>query len=337
MTTTTTQVYELRGFSFQDGTSLPSARLAYLDINPQASKTALVITCFRGKLKSTLNFSDGALRDHRVIVVALFGNGESSSPSNTEGFPGSTLDYRDCVRAQKPLVTDHLNIPSLDVVVGFSMGGQCTYHWTLMYPDLVRNAVIICSSARTSRHNYQFLEGPKTALQNAVDYVDKDRAPRDGVSRGLRAFGKCYSAWLTSAEWFDQQAYQSMGYKTLSDWDRDATGEGYAGWDPDDLLAKLGMWQRGDVTKLVEDGGESTEENLLRRALSQIKARVLLMPCEMDQYFRPAASEREAACIPDATLKVIPSIWGHIAGGGANKADTEWMDRAMAEFLAASG
>lgn len=335
MATTTAQLYELRDFSFEDGTTLPSVRLAYLDINPQAAKTALVISCFRGKLKTTLNFSSGALRNHRVIVVALFGNGESSSPSNTEGFPsGTTLDYRDCVRAQKQLITDGLHIPALDVVVGFSMGGQCTYHWTLMYPDLVRNAVIICSSARTSRHNYQFLEGPKAALQNAVDYVDKDRAPKDGgVSRAVRAFGKCYSAWLTSAEWFDQQAYRDLGYETLADWDRDAAGEGYAGWNPDDLLAKLGMWQRGDISKLI--GAE--KEDSLKTALSQIKARVLLMPCETDQYFRPAASEREAACIPHATLKVIPSIWGHIAGGGANKADTEWMDRAMTEFLAASG
>lgn len=335
MTTTMTQFYEIRDFSFQHGTTLSSARLAYLDLNPNASKTALVISCFRGRLKSTLNFAEGVLRNHRVIVVALFGNGESSSPSNTSGFPG-VISYRDCVRAQRELIATHLNILSLDVVVGFSMGGQCTYHWTLMYPELVRNAVIICSSARTSRHNYQFLEGPKAALQNAVDYVDKDLAaalPKGSVSRGVRAFGKAYSAWLTSAEWFDQQAYQELGYQTLSDWDRDATGASYVGWDPDDLLAMLHMWQNGDVTTLVDGSGDGGDA-ALEKALSQIKARVLLMPCRTDQYFHWEASEREAGLIPAATLKIIPSIWGHVAGGGSNKADTEWMDQAIAEFLA---
>ena len=204
MAGTTTQLYEISNFSFHDGTTLPLARLAYLDLNPNASQTALVITCFRGRLKSTSTFADGAFRDHRIIVVALFGNGESSSPSNTPGFP-SSINYRDCVRAQHELLTAHLKVQSLDVVVGFSMGGQCAYHWTLMYPDLVQSAVVICSSARTSRHNYQFLEGPKAALQNAGDYVDKDRAPSSatGISRGVHAFGKAYSAWLTSAEWFD--------------------------------------------------------------------------------------------------------------------------------------
>ncbi|KAH8903504.1 alpha/beta-hydrolase [Coniochaeta sp. PMI_546] len=330
-----TQFYEIRDFSFQDGTTLSSARLAYLDLNPNASKTALVISCFRGRLKSTLNFAEGVLRNHRVIVVALFGNGESSSPSNTSGFP-DVISYRDCVRAQRELIATQLNILSLDVVVGFSMGGQCTYHWTLMYPELVRNAVIICSSARTSRHNYQFLEGPKAALQNAVDYVDKDLAaalPRGSVSRGVRAFGKAYSAWLTSAEWFDQQAYQELGYQSLSDWDRDTTGASYVGWDPDDLLAMLHMWQNGDVTTLVDGSGDGGDASL-EKALSQIKARVLLMPCRTDRYFHWEANEREAGWIPAATLKIIPSIWGHVAGGGSNKADTEWMDQAIAEFLA---
>lgn len=336
MTATTTQFCELRDFSFQDGTTLPSARLAYLDLNPTASKTALVITCFRGRLKSTLNFSDGALRDHRVIVVALFGNGESSSPSNTDGFP-SVLDYRDCVHAQHKLLTSHLKLASVDVVLGFSMGGQCTYHWTVMYPEYLRNAVIICSSARTSRHNHQFLEGPKAALESAVDYVDKTRAVAPGgIPRGVRAFGKAYSAWLTSAEWFDQQAYTSLGYQTLSDWDRVATETGYEGWDADDLLVMLGMWQRSDVTAVVNGGGGivETEEKSLERALSRVRARVLLMPCRTDQYFRPEPSEREASSMPTATLKIIESIWGHIAGGGANKPDTEWMDRAITEFLA---
>jgi homoserine acetyltransferase len=319
--------FELRDFTFEDWTVLPSAKLCYLDLNPEAVKTALVITCFKGRLQHTLNFADGAFKNYRVIVVALFGNGESSSPSNSD-FPNA-LRYQDCVRAQKELLTGHLGLQSVDVVLGFSMGGQCTYHWTVMYPEFVRNAVIICSSARTSKHNYQFLEGPKAALENAVDYVDKSLAVKSsGPSRGLQAFGKAYSAWLASAEWFDQELYKSMGYETLEAWDHGFTSQGYAGWDPEDLLAKLRMWQAGDISTAVPPG-----EKTLEAALSGIKARVLLMPCQTDQYFRPDANERESQMIPFAKLEVIPSIWGHMAGGGANPVDTEWMDRTITAFL----
>lgn len=323
----TSQSCHILDFTFRNGTKLPLLKLSYLDINPQNSKTALVITAFRGRLHSTCTFSNGALRNHRIIVAALLGNGESASPSNTHGFP-SSIDYVDCVRLQHKLLTAHLNIHSVDVVLGFSMGGQCGYYWTLMYPEFMHKAVIICSSAKTSRHNHQFLEGPKAALVNSMDFDNASLSliPHE-PSRGLHAFGKAYSAWLTSAEWFEEEMYQSLGFKTLGDWDHTATKINYIGWGSGDLLAMLDMWQNGDVTKISSLGAGG-----LATTLSLIKARVLLMPCRTDQYFRWESSEKEYKMIPSASLRVIPSIWGHLAGCGINPEDTDWMDRNIAEF-----
>ncbi|KAH7127832.1 Alpha/Beta hydrolase protein [Dactylonectria estremocensis] len=320
-------IFSLADFNFEDGTTLPNIQLAYLDLNSSASKLAVIQTCFRGRLTSTLNFAKGALRDYRIIILALLSNGESSSPSNKPGFPTS-IYYQDCVRAQHELL-NHLSIGKVDVMIGFSMGGQCTYYWTVMHPDFVQNAVIICSSAHTSRHNYQFLEGPKTALENSIDYADRSQSPALPKSpRGLRAFGKAYSAWLTSAEWFDQGLYKDLGYETLQDWDKDVAGANYDSWDPDDLLTKLRMWQNGNIAACDPSSGDSLEETL-----SHIKARVLLMPCRTDQYFCWEASERECKLIPDAQLKVIPSVWGHLAGAGSNQKDSDWMDHEISEFL----
>ena len=254
-----------------------------------------------------------------MIVIALFGNGESSSPSNTPDFP-STIDYMDCVAAQHKLLTDELKIDQVDVMLGFSMGGQATYHWITKHRSFVKNAVIVCSSARTSRHNYQFLEGPKAGLQNAKD-----------ADSGIRAFGKGYSAWLTSAEWFDQELYKEMGFDDLAAWDENATFKGYEGWTGDDLLAMLGMWQRGDISRCVQDSNGD-----LAKALKHIDARVLLMPCETDQYFRPATSEREVRYLKGGQVAVVPSIWGHIAGGGANGKDVRWMEGKIEHFLEGS-
>ncbi|KAM5380103.1 hypothetical protein ACJZ2D_003750 [Fusarium nematophilum] len=259
--------YSIPDFKFLDGTTLPQIQLAYLDLNPKASKLAVVFTCFRGRLQSTLNYANGALRHCRIIVVALFGNGESSSPSNTAGFAKS-IDYQDCVRAQHQLITQHLGLERIDVLVGFSMGGQCAYYWLVMHPDMVENAVLICSSAQTSQHNYQFLEGPSAALENAVDYADEaHRLANTNSPRGMRAFGKAYSAWLTSSEWFRKELYRELGYKTLADWDEDTTGE------------------------------------------------------------------RESKLVKNATFRVIPSEWGHLAGSGASKKDVDWMNQAIEEFL----
>ena len=310
------QYSELQNFTFCNGATLPTVRVAYKILNPQNSKVAIVHTCFRGRIDSTLTHADGVLKDYKVIVIALFGNGESSSPSNTPNFP-ETLEYMDCIEAQYQFLTEDLHISTVDVMLGFSMGGQITYHWITRHPPFIKRAIIVCSSAKTSPHNFQFLEGPKAALENAAD-----------EARGIRAFGKGYSAWLTSAEWFDQELYKDLGFKTLSAWDEVAAGTGYEGWTGDDLLVMLGMWQRGDISRcLLETGGD------LHNALQKIQASVLLMPCETDQYFRPYANQREAKSLKSARVEVVPSVWGHIAGGGANQKDTQWMDKKIESFL----
>ncbi|KAJ4350823.1 hypothetical protein N0V95_004375 [Ascochyta clinopodiicola] len=310
------QHYNISNFTFHNGDTLPSVRLAYQILNPRQTKVAVVHTCFRGRISTTLTHADWALRDYKVIVIALFGNGESSSPSNTPDFP-ATIDFMDCVKAQHKLLTEELQIDEIDVMLGFSMGGQITYHWIATHRTFVKNAVIVCSSARTSKHNFQFLEGPKAGLQNAKD-----------AESGIRAFGKGYSAWLTSADWFDQELYKEMGFDDLSAWDESATFKGYEGWTGEDLLAMLGMWQRGDITRCVQGA-----DGDLSKGLENIDARVLLMPCETDQYFRPVANEREVQNLKGGRVEVVPSIWGHIAGGGANEKDVRWMEGKIADFL----
>lgn len=310
-----TQYYTISNFKFENGDTLPEVKLAYQILNPQNTKVAIVNTCFKGRLNGTLTHSTGAFSDHKIILFALLGNGESSSPSNTPNFP-KTLEYMDCVRAEHTLLTKELKIGTVDVMLGFSMGGQITYHWITMYPEFVRKAIIVCSSARTSRHNFQFLEGPRAALESARD-----------EESGKYAFGKAYSAWLTSAEWFDDELYKTMGAQSLAAWDK-AVMDSYHDWSGKDLLAMLGMWQRGDIARCVPQA-----KGDLGKALQMIAAKVLLMPCETDQYFRPYVNQREKVQLDSATVAIVPSVWGHIVGGDADKEATRWMDDKIQTFL----
>ena len=53
----------------------------------------------------------------------------------------------------------------------------------------------------------------------------------------------------------------------------------------------------------------------------------------MNLLCSPEDSEIEVRHLQNGTLAVIETIWGHIAGGGANAQDTEWMDGQIAKFL----
>ena len=59
------------------------------------------------------------------------------------------------------------------------------------------------------------------------------------------------------------------------------------------------------------------------------------MPGPTDRYFPPEDNESEVAQMPNAELRPIESIWGHLAGGpGFNPEDSNFVDDALREILA---
>ncbi|CZT17733.1 uncharacterized protein RCC_03570 [Ramularia collo-cygni] len=325
------EYWVLPDFTFAAGTR-KAIKIAYRSFNPLSTNGAVLIpTCFGGRINKTLNFTSGALKDYHVIVVAMLGNGESSSPSNDADFPSDySLRYQDCINAQYALVTQHLGIKSLEAVIGFSMGGQQVYYWATMHgcgeDPFVKRAVVICGSAKTSGLNYAFLEGPTSALIASHDY-HQGRYREKGVkpTQGLRAFGRAYAAWVPSAEWFRQELWRGSGAKSLKEWLHPPVSS-YESWDPEDLIVLARMWQAGDVGDVAGDGD-------YKAALGLITAKVLVIPGMTDQYFLATDGESEVEYLKHGVFDPIPSIWGHMAGGGSNPTDVQWMDERISRFM----
>ena len=238
------------------------------------------------------------------------------------------LDYKDCIHAQYELLTKHLGIQEVDVVQGFSTGGQQAYYWACMYPHFMKNVIVTCGSAKTSGHNYAFLDGGKAALQTSIDYADGEyKAKGIKPSRGLRAFGRAYCAWLTSGAWFRERLWKkNLGCKSIEEYIKSLVEPAFETWDAEDLLILARMWQAGDVGTTTDDGDYT-------KALESIEAKVLVMPSKTDQYFLAADSEDEMKHLKRAELAPIDTAWGHSAGGGGNEEDTEWMSERIKDFL----
>ena len=93
--TTGIECFSIQNFKFAGG-STKDIKVAYRSFNPAPAKgTILIPTCYGGRINKTLNFTSGALKDYHVVVAAMLGNGESSSPSNDYDFPGDySLRYQ---------------------------------------------------------------------------------------------------------------------------------------------------------------------------------------------------------------------------------------------------
>ncbi|MBU0730343.1 MAG: homoserine O-acetyltransferase [Proteobacteria bacterium] len=87
------------------------------------------------------------------ILGSCMGSTGPSSLNPTTGKPYG-LDFPvvtvgDMVTAQKALI-DHLGISKLCSVIGGSIGGMQVLEWTLRYPDMVKSAVPLATTARHS-------------------------------------------------------------------------------------------------------------------------------------------------------------------------------------------
>jgi homoserine O-acetyltransferase/O-succinyltransferase len=327
------EIFELGDVVLQSGVTLRRAKLAfktYGQLNA-ARDNVIVMPTFYGaqhpEVESMIR-ADRALDPTRyyIIVPNMFGNGLSSSPSNTPppldraGFPNVTL--YDNVKCQHRLVTQHLGISRIKLVVGFSMGAQQAFHWGALYPDIMETIAPICGSARTSLHNFLFLEGVKAALIADAAFADGWYA--EPPVKGLRAFSRVYAGWLFSQDFFREHEYRKLGMASVEDSAR-FLEEYFRRRDANDLLAMLWTWQHADISANPLYGGN------FDKALGAIRARAIVMPCTTDLYFRVRDNEIEVAGMSNAELRPIPSIWGHAAL--FNPTDNEFVDAALNELL----
>ena len=330
------EIFELGDVVLQSGLTLRQAKLVYKTYGKLAPSrdNVIVMPTFYGAQHpeaESMMRAGRALDPTRYFIVVpnLFGNGLSSSPSNTPApmdraaFPGATV--YDNVICQHRLLTEHLGIERIRLVVGYSMGAQQAFQWGALYSDMVGAIAPMCGSARTSPHNHLFLEGVKAALQ--ADAAFADGWYQSPPVKGLRAFARVYAGWVFSQDFFREGEYRKMGLASMEDTVRFMEGY-FRRRDANDLLAMLWTWQHADISANPRYNGD------FAAALGAIRARAIVMPSATDLYFRVRDNELEVAQMPNAELRPIPSIWGHVAAFGGNPPDDEFIDAALRELLA---
>ncbi|KAI0775832.1 homoserine O-acetyltransferase [Trametes elegans] len=338
-----TQYYRHGRFRVAGGI-IPDAFTAYRTYGDPANPCIVFATCYGGRLDSQdyMIGPDKALDPSKyyIVTLALFSNGESSSPSNTPApfngpyFPA--VSYEDNIRAQYAVLTKALGVKKAHCVIGFSMGGQQAWYWPVVYPEFVERFVPICGSARTSPHNKCFLEGPKAALVNSKDFEDGHYTKEPQF--GIRAFGRAYSAWAYGQTWFRQHGYLMDGqYTSLDGFIRGEWEGGFLGaWDANDLITLLHTWQTGDVSLVGKPAGaiSGSDDEGFGNAVAGIKARGLIMPCKTDLYFPPEDSVIENSLMNNGSrLAIIDSVWGHMAGGGSDAKGLAFITAQVRAFL----
>ena len=329
--------FNLGDVTLLSGVILPSAKMAYKtygSLNASGDNVILLPTFYTGTHKRNEGFfGSGRAIDpnkHFIVSVNMFGNGLSSSPSNTSApydgprFPLITL--WDNISSQHKLLTEHLKVKRLALVTGWSMAGCQAYQWAAQFPDIVNAILPFCSSAKTSPHNFVFLEGVKAAL--CADQKWKEGNYVSPPVNGLKAFARIYAGWAFSQTFYREKLYKKLGFNTIEDllvnWENDHIEN----WDANNLLAKLATWQVNDISVGPH------YKNDIKKALQSIRAQTILIPCTQDLYFRPEDNVFEAQHIPNVEIRPYDSPWGHCVANPGNDKDFEVvLDQAVNDLL----
>jgi homoserine O-acetyltransferase/O-succinyltransferase len=327
------EMFELPKFITQSGATL-DLKLAYKThgrLSPGHDNAIVVLTSYSAQHDEAEGLIAGLdLSDYYIVLINMLSNGLSSSPSNTpppfDGprFPGMTI--HDNVACQHRLLKA-LGVEEVRLVMGFSMGALQTFEWGCQRADMVHAILPICGAARVSPHNYLFLEGVKAALLADQHFAggDYSEPPNDG----LRAFGRVYAGWVFSQAFFRDEAYKDMGLGLDSIEDVVGFMQGYfMRRDANDLLGMLWTWQHADISANDRFAGD------FQAALASMSARAIVMPCNTDLYFTVADSVKEVNSMPNAELRPIDSILGHVAGSGMDPIGKAAIDQAIWELLA---
>ena len=326
-------VLDLGDLDVERGGTIRDARLAYQThgtLNP-AGDNAIVYPCSYGATHDDLTWligPDGVLDPARwfIVIPDMFSNGVSSSAAEDPDFP-AVVTMADNVRAQHRLLTEHLGVRHLAAAYGFSMGAGQAYHWASMYPDLVDRAVVVCGSARTSRHNRVMLSGLLSVLEAAPEHLGGGRFSAEPVA-AKRAYGTVWAGWGQSQRFFREELDRTaLGHPDVESFIEADWVEGFAASKAANLYAQARTWQEADISAGAFGGD-------LPAALAAIEARVLLMPGSTDLYFRVADNAAELEHLRHGELAPIESAWGHQAGSPEQiPADLAFLKQKVRAFL----
>lgn len=231
-------------------------------------------------------------------------------------FPIITIG--DMVRAQKKLL-DYLDITHLYAVVGGSMGGMQVLQWTISYPEMVRNAIMIASGAYSSPQQIAFNAVQRRSIiedPNWKDgkYYDYDVTPEQGLSVARMI---AHITYLSNESMYEKFGRRLQDKNQFSyDFSNEFQVESYLEYQGLSFTKKFDANSYLYLTKAL-DYFEVRKNSSLEDAFKPIKSRILIMSITSDWLYTHEHMEEIVMALRannvDVTYSRLNSEYGHDA------------------------
>lgn len=276
-------------------------RIAYRTagrLNAARDNAVLIPTWYGGSSKSLARLvgPDAMVDTTRFFVVLVdgLGFGVATSPSNSRPQPGAQfprINVADMVDAQHRLVREHLGLPRLHAVVGFSLGAMQALEWAVRHPADVGAVVSLLGSPRPAAHDLFTMRALRWMAQLGASGI----MPEDSTRVPLLDLWHVIADTPAKQNRLDVAAIDSLVLREAVGWKN---------FDLDDNQLQLDAIIAHDVA--ASFGGD------LEQAAARVRARMLVVVSPDDRIVgsEPAVAFARMA---NAELLSVPSPCGHFA------------------------
>ena len=248
-----------------------------------------------------------------VVCVNIFGSAYGTTgPRNifddnhgiTQALDFPKFTVRDTARLFT-LVREHLEIEQVDMLIGSSIGGFHALEWAIMEGERICKAAFIATAPRVSPWLSAWMEVQRMALE-----ADPTFRACESVNGGRKGLETARAISLISYRSFD--GYNLTQYETDDDCvfaSRAASYERYQG----EKLVKRGFdaYSYYYLLWCVDSQNVGRKRGGVATALSQIKAKSVVISITSDGLFPPCESSEWGKHIPGAKYYEIESRFGH--------------------------
>jgi homoserine O-acetyltransferase len=238
------------------------------------------------------------------------------------------------VNAQKHLI-DHLGIKQLLCVVGGSMGGMQALQWAVSYPDMVKLAIPIATTARLSAQAIAFHAVGRHAIMADPNFANGDYYGKAIPSAGLRIARMIGHITYLSDQAMHRKFGRGLQDKTAPSFDfvTDFQVESYLNYQGDEFVKRFDANSYLYITKAMDYFDLSQPSGDLRKELARAKAAFLVISFSSDWLFPSYMSKEIVTALRrnniDVTYTEIQSDSGH----DAFLLETETLTNLIVNFL----
>jgi homoserine O-acetyltransferase len=231
-------------------------------------------------------------------------------------FPMVTI--RDMVQAQRALI-DGLGIRQLMCVVGGSMGGMLALQWTVSYPDMVRMAIPIATSARLSPQAIAFDAVGRQAIMVDPNWLQGNYYGGPVPSSGLSIARMVGHITYLSDKSMHSKFGRNLQDKIAPDYDfvTEFQVESYLNYQGDAFVKRFDANSYLYITKAMDYFDLSQPSGDLRKELAGVKSAFLVVSFSSDWLFPSYMSKEIISALRrnnvDVSYAEIQSDYGHDA------------------------